>query len=98
MKETHASVPDILMKLAEGMSIQSRAATKYWIALAITSTFTVMANLKDDHLILPLISLTVSPEVFYPFVFLLLSILVIGYGSANCQAISIHLSYPPSIA
>ena len=82
-----SSVPDIFRQLSEGCSTQVKVATKYWLALAIASTFAVMPTPKDGQLALPLFSITVSMGDFYPFVFLLISVLVLGYGSANCQAI-----------
>ena len=81
------SVPEILKQLSQGFSTQAKVAAKYWIALAIASTLTVMATPKEGYLTLPFFSVSVTIGDFYPFVFILLSLLVIGYGSANSQAI-----------
>ena len=81
------SVPDILRQLSAGFSTQVKVATKYWLALAVVSTLIVMATPRNGELTLPFFSISVFIGDFYPFVFILLSLLVIGYGSAHSQGI-----------
>ena len=79
-------VPPLLEKLAEGFSRQNKAATSYWISLAIVSTFTVIPEPIGNMLNVPFLSgLQMSSTSYYPFACILLSLLLLGYASANVQ-------------
>jgi len=79
--------PELLKQLADGLSIHTRIAARYWLALALVSAVTVIPTPQKNLLLLPFLSVQAPARDFYAFAFILISLLVIGYGSASCQGI-----------
>jgi hypothetical protein len=79
------TVPDLLGRLAEGFSQQNRIATSYWIALAIVAALSLIPSPLSGKIALPFLSVEVSTADFYPFATILISLLIVGYGSSNVQ-------------
>jgi hypothetical protein len=79
--------PDHLIKLAEGFSTQTQTASKFWLALAIVSAIVVIPVSNGTSIKIPFDLGTVPQTDFYPFSALLISILIIGFGSAHIQSI-----------
>ena len=81
----------MLKQLADGMSIHTKASVHYWLALALVSALTVIPGPQEDSVKLPFLSVEASARDFYAFAFILISLLLLGYGSANCQMIRTRL-------
>ncbi|HET6456990.1 MAG TPA: hypothetical protein VFI02_21530 [Armatimonadota bacterium] len=79
--------PELLKQLADGLSIHTRIAARYWLALALVSGLTVMPIPDGGSITLPFLSKVATTQEFYPFAFMLISLLAIGYSSASSQGI-----------
>jgi hypothetical protein len=80
-------IPELFRQLSEGFSKQQKFAANCWIALAVVSTLTVMPKPMNGSVKLPFFLTEVPIGDFYPFALVLLSLFVISYGSATCQAV-----------
>jgi len=87
MEAEPKSIPEHLAKLIEGCSVYAEIATKYWLSCAVISIFALSAKPADDKVKLPFDLPELYKSQFYPFAFLLISILVIMFASVTAQAI-----------
>jgi hypothetical protein len=87
IREETTSVPEHLLKLAEGFSTQTKTATKYWLTLAVISVLVILPNETNTLMKIPFELGTIKQADFFPFSAFLISILIIGFGSAHVQAI-----------
>lgn len=79
-------LPEIFVKLNDGFSVQTKIAWKFWIALAIVSALAIISSYGTGDVTIPFIG-EVKRTDFFPFATILISILLIGYSSAQIQAI-----------
>jgi hypothetical protein len=80
-------LPDYLLKLAEGFSTQTKTASKFWLVLAIISLIVIMPSQVTTSIKIPFELGTIKQSDFYPFSAFLISVLIIGFGSAHVQSI-----------
>ncbi|MGA2614198.1 MAG: hypothetical protein ABSG38_12215 [Spirochaetia bacterium] len=81
-----SAMSDVLKRLFDGFSTQNRTAAATWIALAIVSAVAIITPLSDDSIILPLISAKVQVPDLFPAASIVISLLIVAYGSSNSQA------------
>lgn len=85
-------VPEFIVQLMNGCSVQTRVATRLWVALAFVSLLAIMPNQTgprppiNTKVDLPFSLGKVNRSDFYPFATLVISILIVGFGSANTQS------------
>src|SRR3954465_8109138 len=92
MEKAQNNFPQAIGPLAEGCSTYFKVSINFWIALAFFSIIVVIPTETDKHQIkLPFNIGDVDKASFYPFSSLAISILLIAFGSAFCQAIRIRM-------
>jgi hypothetical protein len=81
-------IPDLIKDLAEGHSTQNKLAYRMWTTTAIVSIIAIMPYSEGTNAIkIPLINEGVSPQDFYPFTAILISILFISFSTLHAQVI-----------
>lgn len=80
-------LPEFLLKIVEGCSTYAQLAAKYWIACALLSIVTLSVHSSIGSVKLPLDLPELNKTDFFPFMFLIISVLVIVFGSVTSQAI-----------
>lgn len=81
-------IPSLIVSLSEGGSDQTRWATKLWYALATVSALSLMpVATASNTLQAPFGIGELNSVDFYSFAVVAISILGIGAGAAQCQAI-----------
>ncbi|MBO9564898.1 MAG: hypothetical protein J7621_19130 [Niastella sp.] len=80
-------IPDFLLKLTDGCSIYAQVATKYWVVCALLSILTLSVQDLSGAVKLPFDLPELSKVDFFPFMFLIISVLFIVFGSSTAQAI-----------
>jgi hypothetical protein len=85
MEETE--IPEFVVKLAEGCSTYAKLAAKYWIAFALISIVALSVHSVTGSVKLPFELPDLDKADFFPFMFLIISVLVIVFGSATAQAV-----------
>jgi hypothetical protein len=92
-KNKNLSLPNFFVHLTNGFSTQTKVATRFWTILALVSLLAVMPNhitnerTGETKVKMPFSIGEVERSDFYPFATLFISILIIGFGSANFQAV-----------
>ena len=91
MTKSNHAIPDYLLKLADGFSTHTRVASRFWITLALLSLLVLMPSSSKaknpDSIKIWFVGVEVNKSDFYPFSALLVSILIIGFGSAHIQLV-----------
>ncbi|MGA2143179.1 MAG: hypothetical protein ABSG94_12270 [Brevinematales bacterium] len=82
MNDDKSKIPDILKQLCESLSKNNKAATGFWIAIAVISTIVLMPTNNE---IIELTYLKIKVNDLYPFSFFLISFLIICFGSITAQ-------------
>jgi hypothetical protein len=80
-------LPEFLLKLIDGCSSYAQLAAKYWIACSLLSIVTLSVHSSEGSVKLPLDLPELNKTDFFPFMFLIISVLVLVFGSATTQAI-----------
>ncbi len=83
-------IPDALKQLAEGFSSHNKSASIYWLAIGVVSTLVIMPTTPNGQVDLPFVQANVAITDFYPFAFILLSLLIIVYGSIKSHSIRVR--------
>jgi hypothetical protein len=84
-------LPDYLLKLIEGCSMYAKIATQFWIAIAFFSILTLSpSKASEEEIKLPFGLNPIKETDFYPFAFVIIAVLLIGFGSAICQSIRVR--------
>ena len=78
---------DIFEKLCDAYSNQSKVLNKYWSLLIISSSFVILSAKNSEKTQLPLLSMEVESSDFYQISILIISMLTIGFCSAQAQSI-----------
>ncbi len=81
-------IPDYLIKLIDGCSSYVKIATNFWLVIAVFSIITVSPTKTEETKIEMPFDLGKFDVInFYPFTFVVLSLLIVCYGSTLSQAI-----------
>ena len=87
MENNEKSIPDYLKVLIEGCSCYNKLSYSFWIVLAVFSLFALLpVETSQSKIALPFSLGELSKADFYPLAFLVISLLIICFGSAFCQA------------
>jgi hypothetical protein len=79
---------EVLMKLCDGYSIQSRTANRFWLVMIVASIISLTGQPNDDNLIsLPFTLGTVNISDFYSISIIIISVTSIAYSSAQIQGL-----------
>lgn len=79
------SIPDYLVKLIEGFSTYAKLSSKIWITIALLSIVTLLPKIPDKINFFD--SIEVENNYIYQFSFIIISILIISFGSVWSQTI-----------
>lgn len=77
--------PDLLKLLSDGYSLQNKIATGFWIFMATFSVFVFLPHSPNDTI--NILFFNINYESFYPFSYIVLSLVIICYGSITAQSI-----------
>jgi hypothetical protein len=81
-------IPSLIKDLMDGHSTQNQLASKLWTTLAVASIITVLPyEITNTKIAIPLIDKEVSPDYFYSFCAMLISILFITFCNQHVQVI-----------
>ncbi|NLD91292.1 MAG: hypothetical protein GX639_01355 [Fibrobacter sp.] len=81
-------IPPLIKDLMDGHSTQNQLASKLWTTLAVASIITVLPyEITNTKIAIPLIDKEVSPDYFYSFCAMLISILFITFCNQHVQVI-----------
>lgn len=87
MEKKENKIPDYLLQLIEGCSTYVKVSIQFWMAIAFFSIVAISpAKAEDGKIKMPFDVGTYSERDFYPFVFVIIALLVLGFGSAFYQA------------
>ncbi len=85
--------PPLLKELAEAVSIQSKVANRFWLALMILTLMVMLPQHVDDanssQAVLPFGIGTIDPTWFYFVAFIMLAVLLIAFCGAHAQQIRV---------
>jgi len=87
MEKKEIDIPDFLVKLVEGCSTYNKVSTNFWLAIALFSIISLSPTKTDTGTIkMPFDLGEFSQTDFYPLTFLIISLLIICFGSTFSQA------------
>jgi len=86
MDEVEKKIPEFLLKIIEGHSIFHKVYIKFWVTLATFSLIILVPTETKDGISLPFELGSYKKEDFYPLGFIIISILVICFGSTFSQS------------
>jgi hypothetical protein len=84
--ESSTKMPEHLLKLVEGLSTYNKVVIQFWLAIAFFSILAISPTFDNDKVKMLSALPDLPKEQLYPFAFVVICILIIGFGSAVCQA------------